>query len=1089
MSHPLPTIGSMALTVEWVGYGRPAAHALRSSVAAVKGGEPLAPVTVVVPSNHVGVAARRLLASGAIGPVCGRGTGLAAVTFLTVYRLAELLGAPGLAGAGRRPVSTPVLAAAVRACLDDAPGVFAAVAAHPATESALVASYRELRDLSEDALDAVAGASARAGDVIRLHRAARRRLEASWYDEEDLMEAAAHAIPRVRHPSGGGVVDQLGGVVVYLPQRLTHHGAALLRAVSRSGDVGVLVGATGDLRAEDEVTVALERLGVDARPPPDVVPTVTLSTEATRLVSTSDADDEVRAAVRAVVDAVRSGIRLDRVAVLHASPEPYARLLHEQLSAAGLTANGAAVAPMAASVAGRTLLDLLALPASGFRRQEVFAWLAGAPVLSDGRWVATTAWERLSRRAAVVAGRHDWDLRLTTLADDLDDRAARPAGDGPDAADPAEPDWRAERDRTDAVQARQLRAFVLGLVDELEGAAATPAPWSDHARWAQGLLRAILGGERRRAAWPVAERWAAERVELALDRLSALGAVEGPVTLDVFARTLVIELENDLGRVGRFGEGVLVASVGMGVGLDLDLVIVLGLAEGSFPAPTPDDSLLPDHEREAAGGSLALRSRRVDRQHRELLATLAGATRQVLGVPRGDLRRSRQRVPSRWALDIAGALAGRALRPDDLLEAQEPWLDHVGSFDAGVRRLACPATAQEHRLRSLMAAGPDGAGERPVAPELDDPVLALGNEVVAARRSDHFTRFDGNLTGLAVPSPSSVTMSPTRFQDWAICPFGYFVTHVLGVEVVENPEELLTISDLDRGSLVHDVLERFVTEVLARPGPSGDGASSWDEVDRDRLAAIGDECCGHYQARGLTGRAIFWRRERARILADLNRFLDTDNAHRLVHGTRPLAAELAFGFSGSTLGPVPLEVGDGRRVHFRGKADRLDVAADGTLHVVDYKTGRTRGYERLSEDDPDLRGTKLQLAVYGAAARVHAGRPDAPVRAEYWFVTSKGDFERIGYQVCDEVLERIGATLGIMVDGVEAGVFPPRPVATSTSFRVDCHPCDPDDLGVADVRRQWERKRQDPALAAYAELIEPLTSVVIDIEVERVPDG
>src|SRR5206468_11685052 len=120
----------------------------------------------------------------------------------------------------------------------------------------------------------------------------------------------------------------------------------------------------------------------------------------------------------------------------------------------------------------------------------------------------------------------------------------------------------------------------------------------------------------RRAQWPAAEAKAAERVDAALQRLAALDSVEGAVALDVFARTLELELESDLGRVGRFGEGVLVGTVAMGAGLDLDLVIVLGLAEGSFPTVVHDDSLLPDDERERTAGELPLRRTAVDRQHR-----------------------------------------------------------------------------------------------------------------------------------------------------------------------------------------------------------------------------------------------------------------------------------------------------------------------------------------------------------------------------------------------------------------------------------------------------------------------------------------
>jgi ATP-dependent helicase/nuclease subunit B len=58
----------VTLQVVWSSYGADASLALRDAVTAAKAGEPLAPVTVVVPSNHVGVASRRLLASGSLGP-------------------------------------------------------------------------------------------------------------------------------------------------------------------------------------------------------------------------------------------------------------------------------------------------------------------------------------------------------------------------------------------------------------------------------------------------------------------------------------------------------------------------------------------------------------------------------------------------------------------------------------------------------------------------------------------------------------------------------------------------------------------------------------------------------------------------------------------------------------------------------------------------------------------------------------------------------------------------------------------------------------------------------------------------------------
>ena len=482
----------MGIDLRWVRYGRPAAEELRSTISLAKGDEPLAPVTIVVPSNYVGVATRRLLASGALGSVCGRGTGVAAVSFVTVYRLAELLGSAQLAGSGRRPVSTPVIAAALRSALTSQPGIFAPVAGHAATETALVAAYRELRDLSDEALDALARSSDRAADVVRLHRTARASLESEFYDEEDLLNSAAEAL---RKDEAAG--KRLGTVVVYLPERLSRHGGALLGAVADANAVIVLAGTTGDARADAEVERSVRRIevsGTGPHPGDDETATRVVSTDRTRILTVSDCDEEVRAAVRGIVDAARAGTPLDRMAILHASPVPYARLAHEQLAAAGIALNGAAVMPLTSRLVGRTLLGLFALPASGFRREDVFAWLAGGRLQQDGRRLPVTAWERLSREAGVVAGRSDWDHRLTTFAADRE-AEAEVAEKDPDA-----PEWRAERARTTAERARALREFVVGLIDDAERAAARPQPWGERVAWARGHVRSLFGDERRRSA-------------------------------------------------------------------------------------------------------------------------------------------------------------------------------------------------------------------------------------------------------------------------------------------------------------------------------------------------------------------------------------------------------------------------------------------------------------------------------------------------------------------------------------------------------------------------------------------------------------
>jgi hypothetical protein len=139
-------------------YGPPALDRLAALVGETQATDRLAPVTVVVPTNYVGVATRRALA---------RRAGLAGVSFLTVYRLAELLGsarlAPAPAGGGGVRRSWPGPCARPR----EVPGCFEAVRERPATEEALVAHRGCATPRRRPRPSA---GVRRATDVVRIHR-------------------------------------------------------------------------------------------------------------------------------------------------------------------------------------------------------------------------------------------------------------------------------------------------------------------------------------------------------------------------------------------------------------------------------------------------------------------------------------------------------------------------------------------------------------------------------------------------------------------------------------------------------------------------------------------------------------------------------------------------------------------------------------------------------------------------------------------------------------------------------------------------------------------------------------------------------
>jgi ATP-dependent helicase/nuclease subunit B len=97
-------------------------------------------------------------------------------------------------------------------------------------------------------------------------------------------------------------------------------------------------------------------------------------------------------------------------------------------------------------------------------------------------------------------------------------------------------------------------------------------------------------------------------------------------------------------------------------------------------------------------------------------------------------------------------------------------------------------------------------------------------------------------------------------------------------------------------------------------------------------------------------------------------------------GRRPLRAEIE---GQAQLGPVLL----------KGKADRIDRMADGSLAILDYKTGQPPSKKAVAE------GFALQLGLLGLIARAGgfselSGRPSAH---EYWSLAKKSGRKTPGF--------------------------------------------------------------------------------------------
>jgi RecB family exonuclease len=347
---------------------------------------------------------------------------------------------------------------------------------------------------------------------------------------------------------------------------------------------------------------------------------------------------------------------------------------------------------------------------------------------------------------------------------------------------------------------------------------------------------------------------------------------------------------------------------------------------------------------------------------------------------------------------------------DDALIGGSPFLDELRSCGLPIAREPAPPPVRIFAHEAL-------AGE----PTVDAAVEADAAEWLALRRSRSERDSRAGATGARPPAVFAVS-SVERYLE---CPFKYFAQHVLKLDE-ERPDES-GLTPQERGQFLHAVFEEFFDGWRAAgygaisAANLADALARFEDVAEATLATLpeGDRALertyllGSAAAPGLAERAFAFEIEHGVEVVD-----------RLLEH----ALEGIFTFSGP----------DGSRsVALRAKADRIDLLADGTLRVVDYKLGKAPKPARA-----------LQLPVYGLCAEQqlegHRGRSWTLGRAGYVAFREKNAFVPLGGpgNNLEKALADGQQRLLAAIDGIEAGRFPVEPdepwLCTRCGFAVVC---------------------------------------------------
>ncbi|HEY3248128.1 MAG TPA: PD-(D/E)XK nuclease family protein [bacterium] len=758
---------------------------------------------------------------------------------------------------------------------------------------------------------------------------------------------------------------------------------------------------------------------------------------------------------RILVFAAQPGATFSDAAVLLRNPEEYERTIRDVFTAAGIPHVFLNGTPFADTLVGRLIRLLLRIRLGGYPRPDTMEFLELAPLrpslLREFPGASPADWDRYSREAGIVEGREHWaripEMRRRTQWR-IDRESKKPADERDTAAIEA-----FTRDLGSLAVFENVLNLLLMRLDEI--------PTQGTIAELMGrLLRALLSVSR----LPDADR-AVVRILANIARESVADEV---VSLQTFA-SLVDDLlqqrleAHDIYRTGK----VMISSLTGALGLPFKLVAIAGLVERSFPPPPRQDPVLLDKEREALNASFktSLRTRErqaLDEQFFFQHALGAASYAVVLSYPRLDSATGQIRVASHFLLRVAEVTAGQ---PMDY-HAFEKVVERIpiGRLDPGPARL----TAGEWDLATVTQAVQAADGTRlGVLPGF--AAIVRGTAAEAARWGQPtFSAYDGMLR-VAVAPPD--LMAPTQLETYATCPFKFFGQKVLGVREIDEPESVETLTALDRGSILHDILEQFMS------GLKRDGLLPFDPAQKDEyqrhLREAAHAVFHEFEDGGAVGYPFMWVVEQGRILTDLEAFLAGELAER--EGFVPEYFEARFGpvpewarlKPGSITEPLVLDI-DGKVMKVGGYIDRIDVHPGGQARVIDYKSGRNYG-----EKDNLFRGGKsLQLPLYMLAAdailKKH-GLGATAGESQYYYITARGGFKRVvftrdQFTVRDAEFKTILATAA---QGIESGLFPQNPDGgdncTFCEFTSVC--------GHARVALV-DRKIEDPAIAPLVEMWE-----------------
>ena len=736
--------------------------------------------------------------------------------------------------------------------------------------------------------------------------------------------------------------------------------------------------------------------------------------------------DEVAAVAKEILRLVSDGeMNFHDIGVVARSLETYGPAVKAVFHNHHIPMIGVIEEPLLQFPLTKAVILLLNLPAKDYLRTHVIDLLSSPYFQLDATRMEKVPprpdmWDLATRELAICKGIQEWrrlkdyttrDLILSQVSHDDELRAIR-------------------------IAAAQIQGLVNIFNEILIDLNALPseASWSYYVGAWKELLKKYLGiSSNDEMASQDSEDLVRAEILGILDRLGGLDAVHGNTSLSDFSETFQHWLERcAVGSPPLNAAGVAVLNATAARGQSFRALFILGLNEGVFPRTIREDAFLRDRDRETLERDLGFKvnPKLAGFDEEKLVFTLlvnAAEERLYCLFQRSD-ESGRVLAPSWYLTELRRALGNSGEHHLEESTIPRSVTDKINTapFDRDDLLLA-----EELAIRlSLNERDPTGLIE---TFGLSPALYKQGRQVVERLdlSSAPLDAFDGMVGPLADywRHFSQRGPSPTALETYGRCPFQFFAHHVLGLERLERPEDLIGPSPAEFGELGHLILKSIYQELIDRDYFTGKAAATDIE---STVTTIAQRTFAEHALNHPVGYPLAWEVLQESLIQVLRQVVLRDLEQIFLSGYAPVAVEADAKERLGANWPEPLN-----GLAIRGRMDRIDNdELRNRLRVIDYKFkfGASSTTQEKDLYRAALRGERLQPPFYfllgkriTAQNKIQTSVPE--VEADFYYIAPRwadgplvtASFAAEGF--AGKLGDEIKNTIAYLAQGIQNGRF------------------------------------------------------------------